>query len=50
MEFERKANFPRCLGSVDGKHIRVMKPEHSGSMFYNYKVFSPRGIDGRGRL
>ena len=39
MEFERRANFPHCLGAVDGKHIGVIKPEHSGSMFYNYKDF-----------
>ena len=35
LEFERKANFPHCLGAVDGKHIRVIKPELSGSIFYN---------------
>ena len=40
MEFERRANFPHCLGAVDGKHIRVMKPEHNDSMFYSYKSFS----------
>jgi hypothetical protein len=31
LEFERRANF---------LHIRVMKPEHIGSMFYRYKDFS----------
>ena len=41
LEFEKTANFPHCLGAVDGKHIRVIKPEHSGSMFYNYKEFPP---------
>ena len=41
LEFERTTNFPHCLGAVDGKHIRVIKPEHSGSMFYNYKDFFP---------
>jgi len=39
LEFERRAYFPHCLGAVDGKHIRVIKPEDSGSMFYNYKDF-----------
>ena len=38
-EFEKRANFPHCLGAVDGKRVRVIKPEHSGSMFYNYKDF-----------
>jgi len=33
LEFERRANFRI------GKHIRVIKPEHSDSMFYNYKDF-----------
>ena len=41
LEFERRANFPHGLGAVDGKNIQVIKPEHSGSMFYNYKRFFP---------
>ena len=51
LEFERRANFLHCLGAVDGKHIRVITPEHSGSMFYNYKEFFFRlyCINGRGR-
>jgi hypothetical protein len=49
LEFEKSANFPHCLGTVDGKHTRVTKPEHSGSMFHNYKYFFSRGINGRGR-
>jgi len=39
-DFEKTANFPHFLGAVDGKHIRVIKAEHTGSMFYNYKDFS----------
>jgi len=39
LEFERRANFPHWLGAVDGKHIRIIKQEHRGSMFYNCKDF-----------
>ena len=37
--FELKANFPHCLGAIDGKHIRTRKPEHSGSLYFNYKDY-----------
>jgi hypothetical protein len=45
---ETRSNFPHCLGAVDGKHTRVIKHEHIGSVFYNYKKIF-RGINGRGR-
>ncbi|XP_050301061.1 uncharacterized protein LOC126739422 [Anthonomus grandis grandis] len=38
-EFDQKSNFPHCFGAVDGKHIRIMSPEHSGSAFFNYKKY-----------
>lgn len=38
-EFFDKWNFPNCLGAIDGKHVRVKCPSHSGSMFYNYKNY-----------
>lgn len=37
--FNTTANFPHCIGAVDGKHIRVIKPEQSGSLNFNYKHF-----------
>ena len=46
LEFERRANFPHCLGAVEGKYIRVIKPEQSGSMFYYYEELLSLGING----
>ncbi|CAH1993163.1 unnamed protein product [Acanthoscelides obtectus] len=37
--FEKTANFPNCIGAVDSKHIRLIKPEYSGSMYFNYKGY-----------
>ncbi|XP_049782855.1 uncharacterized protein LOC126184506 [Schistocerca cancellata] len=37
--FEKKANFPHCIGAIDGKHVRMIKPAHSGSLHYNYKNY-----------
>ncbi|XP_040205932.1 protein ANTAGONIST OF LIKE HETEROCHROMATIN PROTEIN 1-like [Rana temporaria] len=39
-KFNDVANFPNCIGAVDGKHIRIKKPAHSGSSFYNYTTWN----------
>ncbi|KAF4529379.1 hypothetical protein B566_EDAN017620 [Ephemera danica] len=38
-EFHSRWNLPHCLGVVDGKHIRMKGPEHSNSLYYNYKGY-----------
>ena len=38
-DFEKNANFPNCLGAIDGKHVRLISPNNSGSLYYNYKNF-----------
>lgn len=31
-DYMRNCNFPHYLGAIDGKHVRVMNPAHSGSL------------------
>jgi len=37
--FNENADYPNCIGAIDGKHIRVIKPSASGSLYYNYKNY-----------
>ncbi|XP_031341136.1 uncharacterized protein LOC116169243 [Photinus pyralis] len=37
--FKNKWQFINCGGALDGKHIRIVPPPHSGAQYYNYKNF-----------
>nr|CAI5845236.1 unnamed protein product [Callosobruchus analis] len=36
--FMTRTNFPHCVGAIDGKQVRVVKPRRSGSLFYITKT------------
>nr|CAD2206521.1 unnamed protein product [Meloidogyne enterolobii] len=35
--FEKRWNMPLCIGALDGKLVRVRKPNNSGSLYHDYK-------------
>ena len=38
-DFEEKWQIPNCGGAMDGKHIRIWAPPHTGAQYFNYKNF-----------
>lgn len=38
-EFWNAWHFPNVIGAIDGKHVRVMCSDKSGSLFFNYKHY-----------
>lgn len=39
-DFTTKCNFPNCIGVMDGKHVRVLSPKNSGSLYSDRHYFS----------
>ena len=38
-EFNDRWQYPNCIGAMDGKHVAIHAPAHSGSLYHNYRQF-----------
>jgi hypothetical protein len=38
-DFRKRANFPKCTGAKNGRHMGVIVPADNGSLFYNFKNY-----------
>ncbi|XP_014229618.1 protein ALP1-like [Trichogramma pretiosum] len=39
IEFQNLWSIPHCVGTLDVCHMRIKKPAHSNSLYFNYKKF-----------